>query len=222
MEKKKITLKRKKGTKLGLVVSGSKKDASVFVKSIKEGAVMEHNAKVDDEDQIHARDTIVSLDGATGASLRKSLAATDKESVVIELKRSKLPSYLMWIHQDTKPNVVEKVLTALGTIAWTNCFSRLGGLAFTLWFFSGYPLASLPLYYLGVSGMISFYMARCCHDEKVPGGVPHCYRGASPKMDAVITRLRAKAEDTLSKIQKSPRSYVSWLFWMPTSLDKWL
>merc|ERR1712086_831507 len=180
------------------------------------------NAKVDAEAQIYARDTIVSIDGATGASLRKSLAATDKESVVIELKRSKLPSYLRWVHQDTKPNIVEKVLTAPGTIAWTTSFSRFGGLAFTLWFMSGYPPASLPLYYWGVSGMISFYMSRCCHDEKVSGGAPHCYRGVAPKMDVAIKRLRAKAEDIFAKIQKSPRNYLTWFFWMPTSLDKWL
>merc|ERR1719456_1927407 len=113
MEKKKITLKRKKGVKFGIVSGSKKDDKDVFIKNIKEGAVADHNAAAaKPEDRIYPRDTIVSIDGATGSTMRKSLASTNTESVLFEIRRSKLPSYLGWIHRGSKPNFIEKLITA--------------------------------------------------------------------------------------------------------------
>lgn len=221
LEKKKITIKRKKGTKFGIVSGSSKQDKDVFIASIKEGAVADHNAQAEPEDRIYPRDSITTIDGATGSSLRKSLAATTTESVVIELRRSKLPSYLTWIHRSSKPGMLERVLTAPGTKSWFDNFSKLGGVGFFVWYLSGYSAASLPFYYFGLSGAISWHMTRCCHDKEVAAGVPHCYKGGSAKFQVALNRLRTRGEETLAKVKKDPRSYLKWLFWMP-DLEKWI
>jgi len=223
MEKKKITIKRQKGTKFGLVSGSKKEDSDVFIKSIKEGAIQDHNAGAVPEDQIYASDTITRIDGKTGASLRKSLSSTNTENVVIELTRSKLPSYLMWIHTGSKANFAEKLLTAPGTKAWFEAFTKLGGLGFAFWYMSGFPPASLPFYYFGTSGAIAWHMNRCCHDKDVAGGVPHCYKGGSAKFEVAMNRITEKGQKMLAKVQKNPRSYIDWLFWSPDfAIKKWL
>jgi len=223
MDKKKIKLKRKKGTKFG-IVSGSKKDESwVFIKAIKEGAVADHNAQAAEEDRIYPSDSISSIDGATGGTLRKSLASTNTESVSIEIRRTKLPSYLRWIHTSSKPNFVEKIMTAHGSKSWFDAFTKLGGLGVTFWFVSGYPAVSLPFYYLGLSSVTAWHMSsRCCHDEKVAGGVPHCYKGGSAKFGVAMGRLQTRSTEMLAKVQKDPRSYYKWLFALPDGdVEKW-
>lgn len=222
MDTKKVTITRKKGIKFGLASGSQKGDRDVFIKELKEGAITAHNAQADPEDRIYPRDTIVSIDGATGSSLVKKLKATDTEKAVIEFKRSQLPSYLRWLHRSSKPNMLEKLLTAPGTQNWFKSFYKLGGLGFTMWYLSGYSAMSLPLYYFGTSGFVAWNVNRCCHDSKVNPGVAHCYKGGSANLTVAMNRIKQKAESQLKAFQKQgPRNYLKGWFWS-NDFSKWL
>merc|ERR1712224_49742 len=68
LDKRKITITRKQGTKFGLQAGPKTKGTDVHITGIKEGAVANHNAELpaDSEDRIYARDTITSIDGNSG------------------------------------------------------------------------------------------------------------------------------------------------------------
>jgi hypothetical protein len=219
LDKKKITITRKKGVKFGIVAGPKTKESPVYIQSIKEGAVADHNQKLPSgsEDRIYPRDTIMSIDGASG-DIRKALSNTKTEKVVIEVKRSRLPSYLRWIHRTSKVNIVEKVLTAPGFQSWLQASTYMGGIGFAVWLLSGYPPASLPFYYFGLSGLVGWHMSKCCHDSNVPGGVPHCYKGGSAKHGVALNRIQTGVESLYAKVKKNPRSYLKWLFLPPTQL----
>merc|ERR1719491_1318842 len=98
------------------------------------------------------------------------------KTVEIEIQRNRVPSFLMWLeNKNGKPNLAEKVLTAYGTLRFASTWSNIMKFGGTLWFISGYPLASLPAYGT-IAAAVSFYMVRCCHDDTVKGGEPHCYK----------------------------------------------
>lgn len=55
-------------------------------------------------------------------------------------------------------------------VAW----AFFSGLGFSLWSLSRYPLGSLVFYQL-VGLATAYQITRCCHDDKVKEGIPHCF-----------------------------------------------
>eukprot|EP00913_Durusdinium_trenchii_P017419 g16375.t1 len=57
---------------------------------------------------------------------------------------------------------------------------------FSCWLLSGYGAASLPLWYFGFSATVAYKLVRCCHDEHVSPGVPHCFRPVDQDLAQVV------------------------------------
>ncbi|CAL1153094.1 unnamed protein product [Cladocopium goreaui] len=74
---------------------------------------------------------------------------------------------------------------------WSYLTTQLGTLGFSCWLLSGYGTASLPVWYFGFSAAVAYKLVRCCHDESVPGGVPHCYRPVEEELPKVVEQAWA-------------------------------
>ncbi|CAE8610036.1 unnamed protein product, partial [Polarella glacialis] len=191
MEKKIVKVKRKEGQLLGLDVSKDEgKDPWVLVSSIDSGAVQEYNSKLpgDSEERIKVGDAIAKVDGVDGKDIVGALKRKGAKDVELQIRRTHLPSYLSWIRSSARPGPVESVLTAPGFKRWSAVTSQLSGVGLGLWLLSGYPVASLPGYYFSLSAAVAFKVTRCCHDEKVPAGVAHCYRGVTDEPQIILEK----------------------------------
>mmetsp|Transcript_72175 Transcript_72175/g.218318 ORF Transcript_72175/g.218318 Transcript_72175/m.218318 type:complete len:472 (-) Transcript_72175:109-1524(-) len=201
--KKVVKVERKAKQQLGLEVDPDTVQGWVTVTSIGDGAVQEHNAALpeDSEERIRSGDRIAKVDGTTGKGekneeaghkrMLKALAGTGAKTVQVEVQRPKLPSFLMWIRaKNGKATMLEKVLTSPGLKQFSRTFSYLGGAGLACWLLSGYPMASLPLYYGGLSAFVSFYSLRCCHDSNVAGGTPHCYKPNVKSLEDVVDKVK--------------------------------
>merc|ERR1712100_230456 len=117
----------------------------------------------------------------------------------VEIGCSNLPSWLLFLHNPGEPSLLEKALTSKGFERWGRSFAMLGGGGFSCWFFSGYPLASLPMY-MGISTLTAWQTTRCCHDEKVAAGTPHCFFGGG-KLEAIVKKAWVKSRDLALKVK---------------------
>lgn len=215
----KVAVTRDEGTLFGMTLATddikTKKTMSVI--SIESGgAVASHNARLpqDSEDRIRVGDEISKFDGETGSAMLGALKNTAAKDYKIIVKRSKLPSFLQFLAPTIAkyPKLlgpVEKVLTSSGSGQWARWTSRLGGLGFTCWFFSGYPVASLPLY-LTVSGAVAWGVTRCCHDEKVTSG-PHCYKSAPAELETLVPTLWQNTVDFAQKVSADPKKQFAFM-----------
>jgi hypothetical protein len=206
----KSTLKvpREDGASLGLELSDGNDADWYTVRSVGPGAVQEYNAALpeDSENRIVAGDVIWKIDGSSGKSLMTALKRTTKKTISIVTSRSSLPQFLRFLQNPGKPSMAERVLLSSGSKRFFRTFSRIGGVGFTFWAISGYPVASLPSYFV-ISALTSFATTRCCHDDRVAGGVPHCYKGGA-KIENVVQKVATKVFDFGKKVAKDPKSYA--------------
>lgn len=64
---------------------------------------------------------------------------------------------------------------ARGLESFAQVFGVFGAAGLTIWYISGYEVGSI-MWYLFFSASASFWVNRCCHDDAVGDGVPHCYK----------------------------------------------
>eukprot|EP00929_Paragymnodinium_shiwhaense_P109989 TRINITY_DN76654_c0_g1_i1.p1 TRINITY_DN76654_c0_g1~~TRINITY_DN76654_c0_g1_i1.p1 ORF type:complete len:343 (-),score=87.24 TRINITY_DN76654_c0_g1_i1:147-1175(-) len=215
LEKKTIKVKRSKGEKLGLDVADGADDKWLTVQSIGDGAVKAYNDALpaDSEERILPGDSIWRVSGDKGKKMRKLVTtpASSDSTINIEIGRSALPSWLLFLHNPGELNLIEKALTSKGFERWGRSFGMLGGAGFSCWFFSGYPVTSLPMY-MFVSSLTAWQTTRCCHDEKVPAGQPHCFFGGA-KLESVVKKAAVKTREFALKVKDDPKSYVNWLIY---------
>jgi hypothetical protein len=212
MKKKTVKIERKDGA-LGLTVGESSRDVNwLTVTAVTAGAVAEYNAQAAAEDRVLVGDSIAKVSGSSGPKkMKKALAETGK-TIELELRRSRLPWYFKWAGtNDKNPGLLEKVVTSPGFEKWSRSASYIGGGGLLCWLLSGYPPASLPIYYFSLSGATAFALVRCCHDEDVGAGVPHCYKGNTPKVEDAVKEAAAKTRSFLGKIYtdiaEDPKKY---------------
>mmetsp|Transcript_103525 Transcript_103525/g.333589 ORF Transcript_103525/g.333589 Transcript_103525/m.333589 type:complete len:298 (-) Transcript_103525:55-948(-) len=221
-EKRTVKVTLEQGAALGL--SLSRRDGGVVVSSILEGSVSLHNAAAaTSEDVILAGDGItrVAIDGKVATNLADIEKAVNRpgagKAVEIDVLRSRLPSFLQWVHdKGGTPNMVEKLLSSPGTLHFASVWSRVGGVGFAAWYISGYSPASLPLY-ATLSAAVAWELSRCCHDESVGAGVPHCFRSKRDELPKVVQKVWAQTSEKVAQVRKDPRSYARWLF-LPTAI----
>mmetsp|Transcript_64016 Transcript_64016/g.139200 ORF Transcript_64016/g.139200 Transcript_64016/m.139200 type:complete len:302 (+) Transcript_64016:69-974(+) len=211
MSKRTIKIPREEGQKLGLKVNNNKEAKWGTVKAIDEGCAQEHNAKLpsNSPDRILVGDHILRIDGTT--SINQELSKKTAKTVEVEITRSNLPWSLRWLHGEGKPGTIEKLLSKRTFQQWSTSTTILGGLALTCWTLSGYGAESLPMYFL-LSAVVAFYLTRCCYDDAVPPGTPHCYKGSSTSIQAVALSVSTKLAALAQRVATNPGLYFKWLF----------
>jgi len=211
MTKRTVKLEREKGKKVGLEVEFDVASGLVAVKDVRDGAAREYNKGRDDENTIRAGDFISKINGVKGKAMVDSLKGTGAKTFELELQRTKLPWFLHWLRRPGRPTLIEKVVTSPGFERWLASFRAIAPVGVATWYVSGYPPLSLPLYYVGLSGVAAFHTTRCCFDPDSSPGTPQCYRGGHS-----LGKVHGKAYDQSAKlaanIWKNPRSYAKWLF----------
>merc|ERR1712048_61710 len=100
------------------------------------------------------------------------------------------------------------LLTAPGFQQFGVAFSYIGGAGMLCWLLSGYPAASLPVYYLGTSAVLAFGTLRCCHDDNVAAGVPHCYKPRyGDFVEEIVPKIKEETVKFFEKIRKNPKAW---------------
>lgn len=197
---------------MGLVLSKSKE--GVLVKEVLAGAVQEHNNALPpgSPDFIRPGTPILKVDKVEGAAMMKEVEKTKERTVELEVKVNRVPSFLMWLeNKDGKPNNIEKLLTSPGSAHFAANWLFLAKIGGAAWLISGYPIASLPSYMM-ISTAVSMYVSRCCHNEQVQSGEPHCYKGRKDSMMVVVTEAWSHLKTLGQKVSNDPKSYFDWLF----------
>jgi len=207
--RKTLKVKRKEGSSLGLTLAKGK-DGFVVEEVKADGAVHEYN-EAHPQDAIVVGTPVVKIDKAEGSSLTKEVDKKKGGTVELEIKRNRVPSFLMFLENPKKPTEIEKFLTSPGTQYFVNTGLFLGKIGAAAWFVSGYPLASLPTY-MTISAGVSFYLSRCCHNEQVATGEPHCFKGRRDSMSDVLEEAFNKVKAMAEKVSKDPKGYFTWLF----------
>lgn len=205
-------VKREAGASLGMSYSVDQ-TGSLLVQELSEGSVQAYNdgLPTDSEDRIVPGDAIVKVDGKTASGkMMDALKAKGSRTLELEVQRSRLPLLLRWIHGNKHLKLLEKVLTSPGFKQWWRSFWSVGRVGLACWYISGYPMASVPMY-LTLSGAVAFNTARCCHDEKVPAGTAHCYRGLRESPEAILRKVVGETVQLGQRVARSPRSYFDWL-----------
>lgn len=213
-KKKSVRVTREEGATLGLeLVEETGGGLRVTAVSSEGAAAEQAAASSDPEDVVAVGDVVLKVDGSTSQkSMSKSLGDVSAKTLQIEVRRSRLPSFLQWVqNKEGKPNLVEKVLTSSGSAHFAQTASHLMAVACPLWFLSGYPLASLPMY-MAISAGTSLQLARCCYDEDVGSNVPHCYIGKRERLKEVVKKVAGRIQDVALKVTGSPKAYFDWLF----------
>eukprot|EP00933_Yihiella_yeosuensis_P079566 TRINITY_DN9254_c1_g1_i1.p1 TRINITY_DN9254_c1_g1~~TRINITY_DN9254_c1_g1_i1.p1 ORF type:complete len:332 (+),score=52.16 TRINITY_DN9254_c1_g1_i1:67-1062(+) len=149
----------------------------VYITSIGNGAVRRYNAAQENEtDIVEVGDSIAKVDSSgSSKGILTALSKKGSKTVKIELRKSKLPSYLRWVKSTAAPGRLEVILTAPLFKRWSKLTSKLGAVGLGCWLLSGYGVASIPTYW-GISAIVSYYLTRCCHDSETPPNVPHCFQ----------------------------------------------
>lgn len=211
LQKISTTVKREQGNKFGMSVQKIEKKDWLTVTEIKsDGAIQTHNnALPDGEEKVEVGDSIVRINGATSTkSMKKALSSTDSTEIKLDIRRSMLPSFLRpYLHVRGKPNMIESILTGPGLQKFAASFGNMLSLGFGAWLLSGYSPMSLPLFYLTPSAIVAFIMARCCHDNNVPGGVPHCYKGRSDTPRVAFDKMWNRTNQVVANFRKDPKKW---------------
>jgi len=214
-DKKVVKIEIPSGTKLGLQLqkeSGKKADA-FLIESIADGAVQEHNSKLPagSEDRIAVGDVISKVDGSS-KSIEAALSKLSAPTMELEVRRTALPSYLQWLRSGPKAGIVETVITSPGFKRWSTVTSQLSAVGFGCWLLSGYGVSSLPGWYFGLSAAVGVRLVRCCHDEQVPGGVPHCYKPAEEEPAEILQKVWESSSEFAKKLYKQWRSFAKEMY----------
>lgn len=188
-----IEVKREPGTKAGMKVTNSPSAGWTMIKEILPGAVENHNKQVPSEkpdDVIRPGDRIVRVNGHTGEGMAKQLSKTKTNSLTIEVIRpanGSLVSYVpTWL---LGAGTASQIVRSRGLEKWLKSFSYIAGVGTGLWLLSGYPPASLPVYYYGPSAFVAWYTTSCCHNDKPKKqGDPHCFHGSEDTLDKILTK----------------------------------
>jgi len=190
-DKLKVEIKREPGTKLGIKL----KDAAIS--GINTGAVQEHNEKLSkgSAEIITLGDKLLKVDGVGGNGMTKALSNTKSELVTLEIARpfkSSLGNYLPAAWMAGK-GFLAKALRSSALEQWFQSFSFLATTGFACWVLSGYPMASLPVYYMAPSAFLAWQMTRCCYNDRPDkAGDPHCYCSSGDSMRTVIEKAWAQ------------------------------
>lgn len=198
-EKRAVEVKRKAGTKLGIKL----KDGAIT--SISAGAVQEHNEKLPagSPDAIRLGDTIKKVNGATGDKLTKALQNTQSETVALDIARAYTSSVAGYVPASwlVGKSLAARALRSAAFERWARSFAMLATSGVATWFMSGYPPASLPVYYLVPSAVLAWQTTRCCYDDQPDrNGDPHCYCSADDDIRTVLTK--AWEQTTWKKTEK--------------------
>mmetsp|Transcript_123805 Transcript_123805/g.213902 ORF Transcript_123805/g.213902 Transcript_123805/m.213902 type:complete len:334 (-) Transcript_123805:113-1114(-) len=211
LKKISVTVKREKGTKYGILVGKITKKEWLTIDEIKEGAIQAHNDALPagDEKRVEVGDSIVKIDGiGTNKGMKKILSKADTDKMELEIRRSKLPKLLRsLVHQRGNPNRLETFLTAPGLEKFLASFANMGAAGFGAWILSGYSPASLPLYYFTPSALVAWHMTKCCHNQEVAGGVPHCYKGRSDTPREAFRRMWEATQQAYANFRKDPKKW---------------
>lgn len=212
---KTLKVKREAGSKLGLALAVDPKDKDKqTVQEVSDGAVKEHNAQATEANQmIQPGDRVVTLDGAAGNKMIiEALDKTTEKTVEIKIQRPRLPGWLQWVHnKQGRFNFLESVLTSSGTAHFVKQWSFMAKLGALCWLVSGYPVTSLPIYFV-ISAGLSVQLTRCCHDDKVPSGQPHCAKSSGEPMTQVLEKVWLTIKEKVDMVAKDPRGWFEWLF----------
>mmetsp|Transcript_50712 Transcript_50712/g.117967 ORF Transcript_50712/g.117967 Transcript_50712/m.117967 type:complete len:332 (+) Transcript_50712:83-1078(+) len=212
-ERKTVKVKREQGAKLGLEL-GDRAGSAFIVRGIADGAVQKYNAELAPDAQdgaVRPGDRLVRVDSSKGREIAKATQESSAKTVVLEIQRSRLPSYLRFLHSlDDKPNMLERVLSAFGTTRFLSNLSTMIQVALPAWLISGYPVASLPAYFF-TSSLVSLQLSRCCHDDTAKNA-PHCYASAWAPLPQVLQKLTEETTALAKRVQSDPKAYFEWLF----------
>eukprot|EP00928_Gymnodinium_smaydae_P070543 TRINITY_DN54354_c0_g1_i1.p1 TRINITY_DN54354_c0_g1~~TRINITY_DN54354_c0_g1_i1.p1 ORF type:complete len:314 (+),score=49.67 TRINITY_DN54354_c0_g1_i1:61-1002(+) len=195
-----IGIKRTKGQKLGFKVQMHPKNNWGLVTSILEGAASEHNGKLssEDEEQLRVGDKIIEVNGAKGKSITSALKKTDSTEVTLKLARlsntsfaSRLPG-AFWEVAGSQPLTHQLLLTS-GFNKLLNVFAITAGSGTICWLLSGFPAASLPVYYWGTSAFVAWWTTGACYnDQPSKPGDPHCYCSTSDSLVEIASKAWGK------------------------------
>lgn len=195
-----------KGESLGLNVAEADNSDHLTVTSVA-GAAAEYNSQVESaEDRILVGDSITKVGSSTKPrQMKKALLDTDK-AVTLSVQRSNLPWYLKWLGSKAD------FATSPGYQKWSRSVSFVGGYGLLCWLLSGYPPASLPVYYFSVSGLTAFMLHRCCYNENVPSGKPHCHKSRPIDIEDAVAEAwagtRAAVASAYKSFEKDPQKYL--------------
>uniref|UniRef100_A0A7S2KZE9 PDZ domain-containing protein n=1 Tax=Zooxanthella nutricula TaxID=1333877 RepID=A0A7S2KZE9_9DINO len=212
-QKKKLKVKRADGESLGLALE-QRPDAYVVQSLQPDGAASKHNSELasGSEDMVLPGDRLVKIGSSSGKDMAKELKGTSAKTVALEIQRSRLPRLLQFLHSGkTKPNLLETLLSAPGLAHFSSLWQFMAMVAMPGWFISGYPLSSLPAYFT-MSAAVAFQLTRCCHDEKVPEGVPHCYQSNRESMPKLLRKVWSDTSALAAAFTKDPRAHLEWAF----------
>lgn len=178
---KTIVVKRESGAKSGVKLALTDGSKVGIVKSIK-GAVADHNAQFPIE-ALHVGDRVVKVDGQTGSKMSSALSNAALDTITIEVVTpvsGSLASYYPGFLQRMDNNVAIS-LKSPAFEKWSKFFGYIGGMGFFSWALSGYPAASLPLWYFTSAAFTSYWLTGCCmNDKPKKQGDPHCYMSGVP------------------------------------------
>lgn len=174
------------------------------------GAAAEYNSQVESaEDRILVGDSITKVGSSTKLQqMQKALLGTYKAGykVTLSVQRSNVPWYLKWLGSKAD------FATSPSYQKWSRSVSYVGGYGLLCWLLSGYPPASLPVYYFSVSGLTSLMLHRCCYNENVPDGKPHCHKSRPIDIEDAVAEAWSRTQATLAKQYKSfakdPQKYM--------------
>lgn len=168
-----------------------------------DGALARHNAVGNSSERIYIGESISKVNDQE--DVRQILKKTTKASLALEVRSSPLPRWLWFMHSPGDPYVMERLLTSPGWWRVFRNFRYIGGVGFFCWFLSGYPPASLPMYFF-LSGGLSLYTTKACHDDQVHRNVPHCYRGGA-KIEIILKKVWRRTQEVMEAVQKSPWNF---------------
>jgi hypothetical protein len=208
MLKKQVKLEPK-GESLGLSVAEVEDSDHLTVTSVA-GAAADYNSQVESaEDRILVGDSITKVGSSTKSKqMKKNLLGTlsDGAAITLSVQRSKVPWYLKWLGSKAD------FATSPGYEKWSRSVSFVGGYGLLCWLLSGYPPASLPVYYFSVSGFTALMLHRCCYNENVPDGKPHCHKSRPIDIEDAVAEAWAGTRGALAGAYKSfakdPQKYL--------------
>jgi hypothetical protein len=208
MLKKQVKLEPK-GESLGLSVAEVEDSDHLTVTSVA-GAAADYNSQVESaEDRILVGDSITKVGSSTKSKqMKKNLLGTlsDGAAITLSVQRSKVPWYLKWLGSKAD------FATSPGYEKWSRSVSFVGGYGLLCWLLSGYPPASLPVYYFSVSGFTALMLHRCCYNENVPDGKPHCHKSRPIDIEDAVAEAwagtRAAVASAYKSFEKDPQKYL--------------
>merc|ERR1712007_386975 len=192
-----------RGTKMKVGIKIDSRDGVTRVTSLSDGAVKGHNAKLPagSAQAIHVGDRIAKIDGYTGSTMKTALSSAKASNVTLQVLRPVEGSWASYLpmYVQTRDNIVVDALLSRAFERWSAFHFYLSSFGFILWWSSGYPAASLPVYYFLTSATVAWHLTRCCYDEQTDEtGDPHCY--ASTSHDAQTVLMKAWQRTTKKRL----------------------